>query len=239
MNMRRRALLFPVLLMAFAAEASAAELWKAKPVGEWTGEETQRFLRDSPWVRKVAVGSMVDLRPAMGSVETGEGRRESSGAEQAPSTETIEVERGRGQPVYFVEWSSAKIVRQANSRLQALLRQGMNQKEEPPALPVYVLTVSGANLKAFETVTDAEAKSGASLRLKGSNAILEAVDGRVRKAEGGRVVAVQFAFPRALNGRPTIPDQENSAEFTCKAHDLALKATFNLKKMSTGQGRDL
>ncbi|MBZ5546161.1 MAG: hypothetical protein LAO07_21255 [Acidobacteriia bacterium] len=237
--MMKRLLLLPALLLMFTAAGRAADLWKAKQVKEWSREETQHFLRSSPWVRQVTTGSLIDSEAPIGSTETTEGRRESSGAEQAPSTETVDVERGEGRLVYFVEWSSAQIVRQANLHYRVLLGQAKGEEKEPPVVQTYVLTVHGVSLRAFATVTDAEVKGGASLRLKQSHAQIGAVDARIAKAKDGRVVAVQFAFPREVNGQPTISDQEKSVEFVCKAGDLTLKADFNLAKMTTGQGRDL
>lgn len=214
-------------------------MWAVKPVKEWNREETERFLRSSPWVKQVSTVSLVDLTPSMGNTETAEGRGESSGAEQVPSTETTDAARGRSRLPYFIEWSSAKVVRQANWHIQALLGQAVNQDLEPPPLPLYVLTVKGVYLAAFANLSKAEVMKVASLRLKHAKTSLQAADAMVRKTPEGKVVAVQFAFPRLLDGKPTIPEQEKSAEFVCKAGDLTLKADFNLAKMTTGQGRDL
>jgi hypothetical protein len=236
--MRKQALLLPVFLLMFAAAGRAAELWKAKPVKEWSREETQRFMRNSPWLKQVSVGSLVEMEAPMGGSQTRAGRGESSGAEGVPSTETIDVERGERRAVYFIEWSSARIVRQVDSHYRVLLGQA-KEEEEPPPFPVYVLTVNGDNLQAFATATEAELRAGVSLRLKQSHTQIEAVDAKIRKGKDDRVMAVQFAFPRDVNGQPTISDQEKSVEFICKAKDLTLRTEFNLTKMSTAQGRDL
>jgi hypothetical protein len=236
--MRKQALLLSVFLLVFAAPGSAAELWKTKPVKEWSQEETQHFMRNSPWVKQVSVGSLVDMEPPLGTSQTRAGRGESSGAQEAPSTETIDVERGERGAVFFIEWGSARIVRQVDLHYRVLLGQA-KEEEEPPSLPVYVLTVNGANLQAFATATEAEVKAGVSLRLKQSHTQIEAVDAKIRKGKDDRVVAVQFAFPREVNGQPTIPDQEKSVEFSCKVKGLTLRTEFNLTKMSTAQGRDL
>jgi hypothetical protein len=236
--MMKRVLMLPVLLLMFTAASRAADLWKSKPVKEWNREETQHFLRDSPWVRQITTGSLIDSQVPIGNIETDQGRRESSGAEQAPSTETIDVERGQGRSVYFIEWSSARIVRQVDLHYRVLLGQAKEEQEQP-SLPVYVLTVNGANLQAFAKATEAEVKAGVSLRLKQSHTQIEAVDAKIRKGKDDRVVAVQFAFPREVNGQRTIPDEEKSVEFSCKVKGLTLRTEFNLTKMSTAQGRDL
>jgi hypothetical protein len=237
--MMKHTLLFATVVLMLVTVGRGAEPWKTKPVKEWNREETQDFLRSSPWVKQVSTVSLVDLTPSLGNTETTEGRGESSGAEQVPSTETIEAARGRSRLPYFIEWSSAKVVRQANWHIEALLGQAVNQDVEPPPLPVYVLTVRGVYLAAFANLSKAEVMKGASLRLKHAKTSLEAADAMVRKTPKGKVLAVQFAFPRVLDGKPTIPEQEKSVEFICKAGGLNLKVDFNPAKMTTGNGRDL
>jgi hypothetical protein len=108
-RMMKHTLLFATVVLMLVTVGRGAEPWKTKPVKEWNREETQDFLRSSPWVKQVSTVSLVDLTPSLGNTETTEGRGESSGAEQVPSTETIEAARGRSRLPYFIEWSSAKV----------------------------------------------------------------------------------------------------------------------------------
>jgi hypothetical protein len=226
--------------LALIATAQAGDFWKAKPVRDWTLQETQRFLRDSPWVHPVRVGgSLLDAEPPMGSSQTEQGRRESSGAEGGTSTTAVDVDRGGpAGKVYFVEWSSAKIVRQAGAHWSVLQGRG-NEEAEPQPAAFYVVTVNGPDFKVFDSIPDGELKSFAFLRLKRTNGKVGPMDVKIRKTREGRVVGAQFAFPHEVNGQPTIPDQEKSVEFVCQAKDFTLKTSFNLSKMTAGDGPDL
>ena len=239
--MRNRLLMGALGLVAFSAVAWAADIWNAKPVREWTREETQQFLRDSPWTHRVTVGgSLTEMgapgdtageRAGMGESSAAAGR-ESSGSVDVPSSEPA------GMP-YFIEWTSAKIVRQAWVHFNALQSQRQDVVTEPPPSPTYVLAIGGPNLKAFEGVTEDQLKASSYLRPKKAKAKVEPVEVRIRKAPDGRIVSVQFAFPRQMDGQPVISDQEKSVEFSCKLKDFTIKTTFNLSKMTTAQGRDL
>lgn len=227
--------------LLFSGRAGAEDTWKAKPVHEWSRGETQRFLGESPWVKKVAVGgSLVEsLPPAGGSVETTAGRRESSGAEGGTSSTTVDAEPGRQMgAVYYVEWSSAKIVRQARLHFAAL-RGEVKEEGEVAPLDAYIVMVSGPDMKAFDAITEAQLAAGASLRAKRSNLALAPLEVKIRKTTEGRMVAIQLAFSRISNGQPTLSDQEKSVEFACKVRGLAIKASFDLSKMTTKEGRDL
>ena len=239
--MTRAVIPISILYLLFAVPGAAEDIWKVKPVREWSREETQRFLRDSPWVRKVTVGGspVESLPPTGASVETAAGRRESSGAEGGTSSTTVDVEPGRQiGAAYYVEWSSAKIVRQARLHFAAL--RGEVKEEGEVATPdAYIVMVSGPDMKAFDASTEAQLAAGTSVRAKRSNLALPPLGVKIRKTPEGRVIAIQFAFSRISNGQPTLSDQEKSVEFACKVRDLAIKTSFNLSKMTTEQGRDL
>jgi hypothetical protein len=233
--------LFALLAVAsLPAALLAAEFWKQKPVREWTREETQSFLNDSPWMHRVVVeGSLLDLSGPMGSVETEPGRGESSGAEDGASRTMVNVDRGpRGGPPYYIEWSSAKIVREAGQRLGVLLGRTVGESEPPP-LTGYLLTIGGPDLKAFNRLSEAELKSAACLRPRHAKSSIAPEEVGIRKLQDGRILSVQFRFPRQISGRPAISDQETSVDFACKIKGLALKVRFDLNKMVIGQERDL
>jgi len=238
----RRLLVGAIGLMAFSITVWSAELWNRKPVREWTREETQKFLRDSPWSHQVVVGgSLLDT----GTPEDTAGERAGAGESSAAagrvedrSTVDVPINRPTGV-TYVIEWSSARIIQQVGAHFSALQKQ---RKEEEIALrpsPIYVLTVTGSDLRAFSAISEEQLKAGSYLRPKRAKAKVEPAEVKVRKAADGRILAIQFAFPRQIAGQPLISDQEKSVEFGCKVKDLSLKTSFNLAKMTTAQGRDL
>ena len=206
--MKRAFLLLTAFLMV-QTTGTTASLWEARPVKQWTREETERFLRDSSWVEHVTTLSLAAL-----SVNSGE--RERREGSLGGDLESAEAQRLRQRAIYFVEWSSAKVVRRANWHFQALMGQAVNQDVEPPALPLYVLTVKGVYLAAFANLSRAEVMKEASLRLKHLRTTLQATDAVVRKTPEGKVVAVQLASPRLLDGMPTIPPRRKRLSSSAK-----------------------
>jgi hypothetical protein len=237
----RKVLMGAMGLMAFSITVWSAELWNTKPVREWTREETQQFLRESPWAHQVVVaGSLLDTGTLEDMAGERAGQGEMSGAEGGTRPASVDVPISRPTGVtYVVEWSSARIIQQVGAHFSALQNQ---RKEEETVLrptPMYVLTVTGSNLRAFGAISEDQLKAGSYLRPKHAKAKVEPVEVKVRKAADGRILAIQFAFPRQMAGQPLISDQEKSVEFGCKVKDRSLKTTFHLAKMTTPQGRDL
>lgn len=236
-----RLLVGAIGLVALSTTVLAADLWNTKPVREWTREETQKFLRDSPWTHQVNVGgSLLDEGAPGDTAGESTGRGESSAAEHGTSGSSVDVPiSGPTGTPYFVEWTSAKIVREAWSHVNALQSQRKEEGGEPPLSPLYVISIGGPNLRVFGGVGEEQLKAAVYLHPKHAKGRIDPVEVKIRKAKDGRVVAVQFAFPRELGGQPVIAEQEKSAEFSCKLKDFTIKTSFNVAKMTTVQGRDL
>jgi hypothetical protein len=252
--MRKRILILPALLLMFAAPNLAGEPWKKKPVSAWSREETLELFRNSPWVRRVSVEpglARPDSSTFSGSVFEGP----TSSGNVCPSCTGLEPPRerpsaagsriesgsgtgGRAGGVYFIQWTSAKIVRQAISHLRAL----DGPKEEGgdlSALPTYLLTVGGADLSAFDGIAETELKAATYLRAKRAETQVEPLRVTTQKRPDGRVTSLHFEFPRQIEGQPAIADREKSVEFCCKLKDFTLRTTFDVSKMTAGHGRDL
>lgn len=254
MNMRKLTLILPALLLMFAAPGAAGDPWKKKPVNAWSREETLEFFRNSPWVRRLSVepglprrgssalsGSVFDAPALSGNVCpscTGlEPPRERPSA-GGSRTESSSGTGGRAGGVYFIQWTSAKIVRQAILHLRAL--DGL-QKEvgDFRILATYLLTVGGADLSPFEGITETELKAATYLRAKRAKTQVEPLQVTTQKRPDGRVTSVHFEFPRQIGGQPSIADREKAVEFHCKLKDFTLRTTFDLSKMTAEDGWDL
>jgi len=135
-------------------------------------------------------------------------------------------------------WASARIMRQAVAHLNAMTT-GAAEAAEPAPLDVYLVKIGGADLKAFDGFAEADLKAAADLRPRASGIKVESVAVRIQRDPNGRIDAVEYTFPRQLDGRPALAEQEKSVEFSCKAGELKLKAKFDLTRMVTPQGRDL
>jgi hypothetical protein len=209
-------------------------------VREWTAEETRNFLRNSLWVRQVSGGGRLIEQgpPPEVSTQTAPGRRESSAHEINTQGEAGPGGMASG-PTYFVEWSSAKIVRQAGLHFAVLQGRAKEEGAEPPALPSYVLTVGAPDLSAFAGADEAGLKAAAYLRPKHTKTRVAPAEVKILKAQNGRIAVIEFSFPREADGQPVISEQEKSVEFYCRYKGLQLRTNFDVAKMTTEAGRDL
>lgn len=105
--------------------------------------------------------------------------------------------------------------------------------------PSFLLTVGGADLSAFDGITEAELKATTYLRANGNETQIYPSRAITQKQLDGRITSVHFEFPTEIEGRPTIAAREKSVEFSCKLKYFKVRTTFNLSKMSTEAGRDL
>jgi len=231
-----------LILLAFVALpglARASEVWRDKPVEEWSREETQEFFRHSPWVHQIIVTQHHRVaRPASYPTSTADSQRKSSSAEGIK----VEPQFGaNGIPVetaYYVEWSSAKIVRRAGAHYRALQGKG-GEDREPPALDTYFVTVSGYDLTAFDGHDATALKDAAYLRPGDSKDRIRPNKTEVLRGEDGRVIAVRYGFPIEEDGQPLISKDEECVTFVCKARHLKLKTRFKSAEMVVGKGHDL
>jgi hypothetical protein len=157
---------------------------------------------------------------------------------QEPKVASSGTGGGAAETTYFIQWTSARIVRQGHAHLRALQGQGA-EEPEPLPLDVYVLTVSGSNLQVFEAVEEPQLQAKAYLRAKKSKAKVAATRVNVLRGTEGRIGSVHFGFPRELDGQPAISEKETSVEFVCRSRDVTIKASFDLTKMVVQQSRDL
>ncbi len=162
----RNRLLILLAFVALPSLARASEVWQGEPAEEWSREEPQEFFRDSPWVHQVIVtGARLPTQPASFPTPARETQHEPSSAEGIK----VEPQFGaNGVPVetaYYIEWSSAKIVRRAGAHYRALQGKG-GEDRVSPALDKYFLTVSGYDLMAFEAYSERELQEAAYLRLR-------------------------------------------------------------------------
>ena len=252
--MRKRILILPALLLMFAAPSLAGELWKKKPVSAWSREETLEFFRNSPWVRRVSVEPQLP-RPGSSAISGSVFEGPTSSGNLCPSCTGLEPPRerpggagsriesssgagGRAGGVYFIQWTSAKIVRQSISHLRAL--DGLTEEVgDLSALPTYLLTVGGVDLSAFDGIAETELKAATYLRAKRAETQVEPLRVTTQKRPDGRITSVHFEFPRHVGGEPAIADREKSVEFRCKLKDFTLRTTFDLSEMTAENGWDL
>ncbi len=240
---------------------AAGDFWDEKPYEEWTRQEVQTIITNSPWSRRVEAGGVTRgydwgglSRPETGG---GPGAGPASGGNTRP-TPTIQsptggppkaggtgddVAEGRrssrpGKRTYFVVWSSATTVRKALGR--NLVLQGRATSEEVAqslarTLNHYRLTVIGRDLSAFTQVNEEQLKENSYLRPKKLDKEFQPLSVQIGRAGTQEAVAsVTFLFPMNLpSGEPLIHADEKKVEFRCRMKELSLdiQTSFDLKKM--------
>ena len=205
-----------LLLCSFVVPADAAEpFWDTKSHTEWTDEEVEKMLKDSPWAITKTI--------AQGAIIHGVGGRTGRG---------VNVKRSRHPKTitFTVRWQSAFPVKQAFSRFQSSQgrrggqkSKGLLSREEPS----YILVVADMpNLVIRQTdTTDGKLKKGSKLKVKDLG---EIEPSRVEIKQGGGESNIIFHFPR---GRPITADHKE-AEFIMKIGHTTIKRKFKMAEMT-------
>lgn len=218
--------------------AGGEKFWKTKPVAEWSRQETVRFLSESPWVHRGTIelgtpqsGSSQDAGSAHEGL--GQPRVRGGGAENAIAESSQE---GR-EWVYYVQWDSAQIVRDAMAHLREL--SGKGEAPPEPDEESYLVSVTGPDInKMMGGVTVEQLQAEGHLHAGGSKTKIHPTRVVIRKTADGRIVSIEFTFPRMLYGQPVIPEQVSFIRFYCKVKGVALRARFELPEMITANGLD-
>lgn len=214
MNAKRvvRSLVVPLLV---AVLLWAGEPWKDKPYTEWTQQEAQEILLRSPWARQLWI--------------------------QSSGTEPFHDHGGPGRPpiefpvpdMFVVQWASALTIRQATFRLAQL--QGREEQQE--AMQVlssspaeHKVRVSGPFMRILRGVSEADVQQSAYLKLKHSKEKVAASSAHFVKVNS-QPIGVEFAFPRQVDGKPSIPLDEQKLTFFCDLGKVRIGEDFNLRKM--------
>lgn len=241
---RRVALWWACALMAVAAWAG--DPWKDKPPAQWTMEDVQKILSDSPWVKTDFVDApwikgdphyvytMPPSCPGRPSFETPS--RRPPGWNVAPLTSSVVG--------YQVTWNSARTVRAARFRLSVLCDQA-DPEDEEEALErepdEYLLSVQSPDMRPFEGMDEEAFTSNTYLLLKKTKTKVAASNVRIGYGPDRRAVfLLVFTFPKTTDsGQPTLGPEEKEIEFVCQAGKVAIKVKFQPSKMITGNGLDL
>jgi hypothetical protein len=219
--------------------------WKDKPYQQWDSKDVHRVLFDSPWTKVIRIGGL----SAGGDADQDEGnvgsRGQGVGAAQGAGSDSDEGGGNESSGTAFiVRWYSSRTVRAATYRTGIL--NGQMKEADADALLAkpneeYNVLVLGTNLGAFGKLDEDALKAKTLLTTKKGKQKIAAEKVHVQRgADGKKIVAVVFSFPRkAANGEPSISADEKSVEFVCTTPAFALRASFEPPKMADKQGPDL
>ena len=231
----------------------AGDPWKEKPYTEWTEEDAQLVLHDSPWARTIKAKSPNTAVPGKSNCTHRPPTRErrviygpggpplvvygpptggvycdvtssGTGAEQGPK-------QPRTRDLFTVVWFSSITAREAVARLGQLkgtltaerVNQFLSQK-----IDKYILVVRGPYLLSLVPLSDEQLLKMTSLQPQRSKKPLYPVE--VKRISStpryGKSLLneIRFYFPREVNGEPLIGAKETKVIFFCRTKLAGVRA---------------
>jgi hypothetical protein len=257
--MRKAILVGSVTLIVAALLFAGGDPWKSKPYQQWDDKDVQRILQDSPWAKVVQVDvnwkpgqdDSIDASSGLGAAPSGSSTTPppsgKMGGYQAPASNGLPpvISGGGGaQASFLLRWVSSRTVQRAAARkveLAGQLKSEEAEKQLAQPFDDYEIAVAGPDMKPFQSADDDALKKSATLVEKKNKQKISPIKVQVtRAADGKKVQAVVFIFPRkSENGEPTIADDEKGVDFDCSVNGAKIRASFDISKMQDTQGRDL
>ncbi len=230
-----------------ASNIWAGDPWKEKPYQEWTAEEVQTILTNSPWALKaksikfgikVVINQPPPYEKTRWVILKGQPAPETVITTPPPTEEIIPAVTESHK--FELLWLSALTVRQALVRRELLA--GTITAEAGEKLladrPVHhVLALAGAGIYSLTFIRDEEIQS-ASLHTRKGKKIIPVQQFRRKNGESGALVQILFYFPLTGDGEATLEPDETNVTFLLDTQIGKLKAKFDLKKMVQGGAPD-
>ncbi|MHA1944167.1 MAG: hypothetical protein ACW96M_07215 [Candidatus Thorarchaeota archaeon] len=242
--------LFGVVGFLITCVAWAGDPWKEKPFQEWTADDVQKLLTDSPWALKAKSQKMgtkvVTYQPPSYATTTSAttvcARSNGCGmGKVAPPKTVIRTPPPTGETIstvieshkFELLWLSALTVRQGLVR-RRMLEGTITAKEGEKLLSNgpghYVLALAGPDIYTLALIPDEEIQT-ASLHTRKGKKIIPVQQVFRGKSQSGALAQILFYFPRAWDGKATLEPDETKVTFLLETRVGKLEAKFHLKKM--------
>lgn len=214
------------LMICLMAASSVIGQKKLKPWTEWSKDEAQKILKDSPWAHQQVDQDFVEANPLK--------------PRAIDSDVDARLKQNEGM-TYSIRFFSARPVRQAFVRMIQLQKKDLppdtisrlNTFAEAPSDDSIIVAVAvenpDANLlgKAMQIIRNATA-----VKLK-NGTYLERTDGKRVFIEeytppGGDGFGARFIFPRMLDGQPFLNDESTMIRFVSEM-DSSIKLNMKYK----------
>jgi hypothetical protein len=213
----------------------AGEVWEEKSYTEWTLEEAQLILRDSPWAQTLE-------DPARGAAGSGEASQQEPLLSDVPKFGTVSGTASGRSLSGSVQWVSSFTMRQAMARagqLQGTMRAGDATQLMMMNPQQYVIAVRGEAVSlvmaGLPEQTQEALQQSAYLQPQGGEKIVPL--GIEVNLEGAP--AAFFYFPRGAADAPLLRPEQETVEFNWSSGLDTVKMTFTLGEMVRGGKLDL
>lgn len=248
----KKALLAGLVALGIVAVVWAGgDPWKNKPADQWTDQDINDILLNSPWSRP-NVQTLGAWRPDGMVQEQGEVGVAGSSSDnshiaqgatqsQAGGMEKYD-EASAAQATYSVFWWSSRTIRAASMR-RAVLKGTMTQADmdkdlsnEPDS---YMILVQGSNMSIFQHRGEQAFEKAAYIEPKKLKEKL--YPSKVSFLDSnGTVTGAVFYFPKKqTNGEPTIVPEEKEIDFYLQIGGSKIRTYFDPRKMVDSKGEDL
>lgn len=242
-----------VALLILVVATWAGDVWRSKPMSQWTDKDVQDILQNSPWA-KAGVQAQGAWRPDGVTQASGSGgvagsssdfSHGSAGAttdKQGGTEKNAAAEAGRA--TYSIFWWSSRTIRAASMR-RAVLKGTMKEEEAESTVAntpdEYMVLVQSTNMAIFQIRGEKAFENAAYIQLKKTKQKVSPSHVAFLKAGDGTTVnGAVFYFPKkSANGEPTISPDEKEIDFYLQVGDAKLLTYFDPKKMVDGKGEDL
>ena len=204
--MKARVWVALVAVVLSATMVAADEPWLNKTAKDWTIDDTQKILNDSPWGHRIGT-----------AVEYVKEKDKSSGDKKTVS----DTDRGDQRDTDFalVLWWSAKTTRRAFLRMFELggnsVSEEQAQKFSEGAMPQYVVTIIGGGkmVDISSKLPVEELKKAAWLESPRIKQHINPMDVVVVRDASGKPERINFIFPRETEGQPTLSSDDKKITF--------------------------
>lgn len=229
------------IFLGLSGLPAQAQFWEKKDWKEWSKEECQKLLTDSPWARRFVITTEANLPASQVSRTVGESRPQ---APQPLQQQQIE---------YIAQLRSARPIRQAVVRLsqiaanydqmqpaqkQALDKQTDEYLNQDFGSHVVVHLYFGSNVEAIRKEMALQWRNELSDKVKSNTFLLDSRGGQVRFAnyvppEAG-TQEFELVFPKQWEGKPTVVEGDRKIQIHLPGvafREGRIEIDFDLRKM--------
>ena len=232
-----------VIALVLATDLWAGDPWKQKSYKFWNEKDVHKILNESPWAKRIEVEGGRTKYAGMESPED-DGTSESDASEESGGGGGRGEDNERGRITFVIRWVSARTIRQAWVRGEALQKRipesDIDRFLPPPSDDAQMLIV-GRDLSLFGKLDKATllAKSFL-LRTKSKERISPIAVHIVRAPDGKGIKGILFHFPKKPLVAPSMLSIDDSdLKFVSQAGATEIKTSFDLQKMVDNDGIDL